>query len=292
MTAERVWTPEDTARMMRAPATGDDKYSRGVLGIATGSEAFPGAAVLGVEAAVRAGAGMVRYFGSPTPTGLVLQRRPEVVTGAGRVQAWLVGSGIPGALERTMDDNTHIGTALMDGVPVVIDAGALDRLQVATGPAVITPHYRELERTLQTTATPLTLDEIRADAAAAATHAAETLGVTVLLKGFTTHIASPGGEPIAVSLGTTWLATAGSGDVLGGVLGALLASHAADIAERGHEALAELAATAAALHGLAGVKASNGGPIAALDITRTLPGIISALLQMRDGEAPSAGIPT
>jgi NAD(P)H-hydrate repair Nnr-like enzyme with NAD(P)H-hydrate dehydratase domain len=98
-------------------------------------------------------------------------------------------------------------------------------------------------------------------------------------------VASPGGEPISVSLGTPWLATAGSGDVLGGVLGALLATHAADIEERGHAALAELAATAAALHGLAAVKASGGGPIAALDIARALPGVVAALLQMRDGDA-------
>ncbi|GAA4176112.1 hypothetical protein GCM10022287_22820 [Gryllotalpicola koreensis] len=271
--------------MLRAPARGDDKYSRGVLGVATGSEAFPGAAVLGVEAAVRTGVGMVRYYGPPTPTGLVLHRRPEVVTGTGRVQAWLVGSGIPGAIERTMDDNTHIGAALMAGVPLVIDAGALDRLQTVTSPAVITPHYRELERTLERTSAPLSLEEIQTDAAAAAARAAEALGVTVLLKGATTHIALPGGEPISVSLGTTWLATAGSGDVLGGILGALLASHAADISERGHAALAELAATAAALHGLAGVKASGGGPIAALDIARALPGVVAALLQMREGEA-------
>ncbi|GAA4165368.1 hypothetical protein GCM10022286_28410 [Gryllotalpicola daejeonensis] len=286
MTAERVWTPEDTARMLRAPVSGDDKYTRGVLGVATGSEAFPGAAVLGVEAAVRTGVGMVRYVGPPTPTGLVLRRRPEVVTGVGRVQAWLVGSGIPGAAQRTMDDNTHIGAALSDGAPLVIDAGALDRIDAAAGPAVIVPHFRELERTLERTKSPLTLDEIRADAAAAASRAAETLGATVLLKGSVTHVASPGGEPISVSLGTPWLATAGSGDVLGGVLGALLAGHADDIEKRGHEALAELAATAAALHGLAGVRASNGGPIAALDIARALPGLVAALLQMRAGGSP------
>ena len=281
MTAERVWTPGDTARMLRAPVAGDDKYTRGVLGVATGSEAFPGAAVLGVEAAIRTGVGMVRYVGSPTPTGLVLRRRPEVVLGPGRVQAWLVGSGIPGARERTMDDNTHIGAGLSAGTPLVIDAGALDRLNTAAGPAVIVPHYRELERTLEGTPSPLTLEEIRADAAAAASLAARTLGVTVLLKGTVTHIASPDGQPISVSLGTPWLATAGSGDVLGGVLGAILATNADDIAERGHEALAELAATAAAVHGLAGVKASSGGPIAALDIARELPGVVSALLQTR-----------
>jgi ADP-dependent NAD(P)H-hydrate dehydratase / NAD(P)H-hydrate epimerase len=267
--------------MLQAPVSGDDKYTRGVLGIATGSEPYPGAAVLGVEAAVRTGVGMVRYLGPATPTGLVLHRRPEVVMGQGRVQAWLVGSGIPGAEERDLEADERILLALGAGVPVVVDAGALDRLPALRGPAVITPHYRELERTLAGTATPLGLDEIRADAAAAAARAAETLGVTVLLKGATTHVAAPGGEPISVSLGTGWLATAGSGDVLGGVLGAFVAAHAADVELRGHAALAELAASAAALHGLAGVKASGGGPIAALDVARALPGVVAALLQAR-----------
>ena len=59
----------------------------------TGSEAYPGAAVLGVEAAWRTGLGMVRYLGSERPAGLVLAHRPETVTAEGRVQAWVIGSG-------------------------------------------------------------------------------------------------------------------------------------------------------------------------------------------------------
>ncbi|HEY0248472.1 MAG TPA: ADP/ATP-dependent (S)-NAD(P)H-hydrate dehydratase [Gryllotalpicola sp.] len=278
-TAERNWTAEDVARVLRAPGAGDDKYTRGVLGVATGSEPYPGAAVLGVEGAVRTGVGMVRYLGPATPTGLVLARRPEVVVGAGRVQAWLVGSGIPGEGERDHEDGLRILHALGSGVPVVVDAGALDRLGAARGPAVITPHYRELERVLAGTATPLTVDEIGADAATAALRAAETLGVTVLLKGATTHVAAVGARPVAVALGTPWLATAGSGDVLGGILGALVASHAVDVAERGPAALVELAASAAALHGLAGVAASGGGPIAALDIAEAVPRVVAALLR-------------
>lgn len=281
MTAERVWTPDDAARMLRAPGTDDDKYTRGVLGVATGSEAFPGAAVLGVEAAIRAGAGMVRYLGPATPTGLVLHRRPEVVVGEGRVQAWLVGSGMPAAAERTQHDQQRVGLAFGAGVPVVADAGALDRLRAATAPVVITPHYRELARVLEDADAALSVDEIAADAAAAAAHAANALGVTVLLKGATTHVAAPGQEPLSVSLGTNWLATAGSGDVLGGILGAIIAGAAADVEERGHAALAELAATAAAVHGLAGVKASAGGPIAALDIAHVLPAVIAELLRSR-----------
>jgi len=234
--------------------------------------------VLGVEAAIRTGAGMVRYVGPATPTGLVLHRRPEVVTGEGRVQAWLVGSGLPAAADRTQADQQRVFLAFGDGVPVVADAGALDRIGGGTAPIVITPHYRELERALADTSAALTADEIAADASSAASRAADTLGVTVLLKGATTHVAAPCGPSLAVSLGTHWLATAGSGDVLGGILGALVAGHAADVEERGHAALAELAATAAAVHGIAGVEASAGGPIAALDIADAVPGVIAQLL--------------
>ncbi|MCL2515741.1 MAG: NAD(P)H-hydrate dehydratase [Microbacteriaceae bacterium] len=282
MTGVRVWEPVDAARMLRAPGPDDNKYTRGVVGIATGSERYPGAAVLGVEGAMRTGVGMVRFLGSPMPTRLVLQRRPEVVVGGGRVEAWVVGSGLPPASERSQEDMSHMATALVSGAPLVVDAGALDRLMAAAGPAVITPHHAELARTLADTQAPLSIDEIKGDAAAAASRAADLLGVTVLLKGHTTHVAAPGGgAPIAVTLGTPWLATAGSGDVLSGILGALIAGHADDVTARGHEALAELAATAAALHGLAGVKASGGGPITALEVARAVPGVVAALLQTR-----------
>ena len=87
------WTAEHAAGVLRMPTASDDKYSRGVLGVRTGSERYPGAAVLGVEAAHRTGLGMVRYLGPERPAALVLARRPETVTADGRVQAWLIGSG-------------------------------------------------------------------------------------------------------------------------------------------------------------------------------------------------------
>src|SRR6476646_3403586 len=88
------WTLEDAGRVLRRPTATDDKYSRGVVGIRTGSDRYPGAAVLGVEAAWRAGIGMVRYLGPERAAQLVLARRPETVTADGRVQAWVVGSGM------------------------------------------------------------------------------------------------------------------------------------------------------------------------------------------------------
>src|SRR5918993_3549276 len=107
--SERVgsWTGEDAARALRKPTASDDKYSRGVVGLRTGSEAYPGAAVLGVEAAARTGVGMIRYLGPPAPSSLVLQRRPETVTADGRVQAWVIGSGTDAAA-RSADENAAL----------------------------------------------------------------------------------------------------------------------------------------------------------------------------------------
>lgn len=274
----RTWTAEDAGIWIAAPTDSDDKYSRGVLGIVTGSDLYPGAAVLGVEAAVRTGVGMVRYVGGGHPTGLVLQRRPEVVTATGRVQAWLVGSGMDAAT-RPEDDATRLRAALADGVPLVIDAGALDLVGDATGPVVITPHFRELAAALKAKAgsgAPAA-DAIAADPGAWAERAAELLDVTVLLKGHTTYVADPWGTRLNVSAGPAWLATAGSGDVLGGVLGALVATHARAVAGD-RSALAKLAATAAFVHGRAGERASAGGPIAALDIAEAIPRTIAELL--------------
>ncbi|MDH5146669.1 NAD(P)H-hydrate dehydratase, partial [Microbacterium sp. RD12] len=97
MSDVREWSRNDAAWFFRAPTVEDDKYSRGVVGVRTGSAAYPGAAVLGVEAAWRTGAGFVRYVGAPSAVAAVLSRRPETVGGpdAGRTRigAWVIGSG-------------------------------------------------------------------------------------------------------------------------------------------------------------------------------------------------------
>ncbi|MWV50530.1 NAD(P)H-hydrate dehydratase [Rathayibacter sp. VKM Ac-2803] len=270
----------EAAAVLRAPTADDDKYSRGVLGVTTGSERYPGAAVLGVEAAVRTGVGMVRYLGDERPTGLVLARRPEVVTSAGRVQAWLIGSGTDAA-DRSEDERGALLERLRSGVPVVLDAGALDLVGEATGPVIVTPHAGELSGMLARDGVDVDRRAVTADAAGWARRAAERFGACVLLKGSTTHVVA-GAAAHAVSGSTPWLATAGSGDVLGGVLGALLAGRAAD-AERDGRTLADddlagVAAASAVLHAEAGASASRGGPIAALDIAEHLPGVVARLL--------------
>ena len=274
------FTGEDAGRVVRRPREEDDKYSRGVLGVATGSERYPGAAVLGVEAAVRTGVGMVRYLGPERPSGLVLARRPEVVTGAGRVQAWAAGSGTS-AGDRSDSERRVLLEQLHSGVPVVLDAGALDLIGEVDGPVIATPHFRELASMLQRAGVEVDAAAIAADAAGWARRAAERFEVCVLLKGSTTHVVA-GDVALEVSGSTPWLATAGSGDVLGGVLGALLAGSSADAESRGtplsdHE-LAATAAAASVLHARAGASASAGGPIAALDIAEHLPRVVASLL--------------
>lgn len=280
----RSWGEREAAAWIAEPQESSDKYSRGVLGVVTGSDRYPGAAVLGVEGASRMGVGMIRYLGADRPADLVMRRRPEVVTAPGRVQGWLIGSGMDAA-SRPDDDAQRLRAALRDGTPLVVDAGALDLAGRASGPVIVTPHYRELATVLAQRADDdsdaVTADDIAADPAGWTARAAESLGVTVLLKGHTTYVAAPGGPRFRVTAGPAWLATAGSGDVLGGVLGALVATHAHEIDEDGHDALAALGATAAWVHGQAGERAADGGPIVALDIAGALPGVVRDLLRGR-----------
>lgn len=280
MTAWQEWTADDAAKWIAAPTAEDDKYTRGVLGVVTGSPDYPGAAVLGVEAAHRAGVGMVRYVGPRALRQAVLAKRPETVTVAGRVQAWLIGSGIDQGRRSfvLIGDLEH---ALSDRVPVVLDAGALDLVGTHTAPTVITPHARELANLLTAREIPATVEEVRADPRGWAERAASELGVAVLLKGAVTHVCDPDGDRFTVAAPTHWLATAGSGDVLGGILGALAATHHRELATNA-EALTALAATAAWVQGEAARSASavaSGGPVTALDIAAAVPSVVGTLLE-------------
>ena len=261
----------DARQWIAIPGPDDDKYSRGVLGFVTGSARYPGAAVLGVEAALHAGVGMVRYLGPGRATRLVLQRRPEAVTAGGRVQAWVLGSG-QDAAERDDSSAELLDRALAQQVPCVIDSGALDRVRDAAGPVVITPHAGELAGLLG-----IERGEVHDDPEGCAARAASELGATVLLKGHRSVVATPAGVRFTVTAPTTWLSTAGSGDALAGILGALVATHSAAVLED-HDVLADLAATACVLHGLAGERASGGGPFTVLGLCAELPAVIAELL--------------
>jgi hydroxyethylthiazole kinase-like uncharacterized protein yjeF len=204
------------------PGPQDDKYTQGVTGILAGSATYPGAAVLCTGAAVAATSGMVRYAGSAGQQ--VLSQWPEVIAApsaqaSGRVQAWAVGPGLG------TDDTgaAALWFALETDLPVIVDADALTILaahpDLVTGrsaPTVLTPHAGEFAR--------LAGSPPGADRVAATRKLADQLGATVLLKGNVTVVAEPGGPVYLNPAGESWAATAGSGDVLSGVIGALLAA--------------------------------------------------------------------
>ncbi|MGF2948434.1 ADP-dependent NAD(P)H-hydrate dehydratase [Microbacterium alcoholitolerans] len=280
----REWTRDDTIGFLRVPTAADDKYSRGVVALRTGSAAYPGAAVLGVEAAWRAGAGYVRYVGDAKDA--VLARRPETVAttdlGDARVGAWVIGSGTDAA-HRSDHEQLLLRRVLSGKAPVVVDAGALDLAVDASAPVLLTPHAGELARLREqlglrspdVTDAPDARNSLqRADAVA---ETSERVGAAVLLKGARTLIAAPHAVTIAVSNAPHWLSTAGTGDVLAGVLGALIAANP-------DRPLAETAAAGAWLHGHAAALASGavggavGHPIVALDVAEALPRAIADLL--------------
>lgn len=272
----RDWSRSDTAGFVRAAAADDDKYSRGVVALRTGSLAYPGAAVLGVEAAWRAGAGFVRYVGEQRPADAVLARRPETVAGHDvgrtRVDAWVIGSGTDAA-SRSAEEEEALRDLLAGRARVVVDAGALDLVERASAHVLVTPHLGEFARLRER----LGLRPSGADRAAAAAEVAAELGATVLLKGSRTLIVAPDGEGVSLPVGTGWLATAGTGDVLAGVLGALLAANP-------QASVLEAAAAGAWLHGRAARIASGtegagpGHPIVAMDVAQALPTAIADVL--------------
>ncbi|MGQ0847249.1 MAG: NAD(P)H-hydrate dehydratase [Sporichthyaceae bacterium] len=248
------------------PGPADDKYSRGVLGIVAGSAGYPGAAALTVAGAQGAGAGMIRFVGAPEIGRAVLAGAPEVVvsegrpTQAGRVQAWVVGPGM--GTDEAAD--VLLRDVLSSDVPVLVDADGLTLLAhngfpERRAPTLFTPHAGELARLLGTDRA-----SVEASRLAHARQAAERFGVHVLLKGSTTVVVGPGGtEAWANSTGSAWSATAGSGDVLSGVAGALLAAGLP---------MGRAGALAAHVHGLAAQKASDlGRPVTAGDIAAHVP---------------------
>jgi hydroxyethylthiazole kinase-like uncharacterized protein yjeF len=260
----------DVAALLWQPPGDSDKYRRGVLGILAGSDRFTGAAALAVGGALRGGAGMVRLVSAGPAVAVVRQHWPEaltVVTGdgpqagheveaAGRVQAWVAGPGM-GTDEAARN---RLAAVLGTDLPVLVDADGLTLIAQERGllpraaPTLLTPHAGELARLLGTDPADVAARRLEHARAAAA-----DFGVTVLLKGSTTVIAPAGGGQVLVNpTGTSWLATAGTGDVLSGLAGALLAQGLA---------VTEAAVAAAFLHGIAARRAAAGMTSAGTGLT-------------------------
>ncbi|MFI0261259.1 NAD(P)H-hydrate dehydratase [Streptomyces sp. NPDC017056] len=251
----------DVADLLPRPSAESDKYRRGVVGVVAGSARYPGAAVLAVSGALRGGAGAVRYVGPAVDA--VLAQFPETLvhagppSKAGRVQAWVIGPGIG-------DDSDAMADVLDSDVPVLVDADGLRFLDPARvrdrgAPTLLTPHAGEAAALLGADRT-----EVEAARLHSVRELAGRYGATALLKGSTTLVADAAGGPVRANpTGTGWLATAGSGDVLSGLTGSLLAT---GLPAR------DAAAAGAYLHGLAArlAAAPDGAPILATDVAGAL----------------------
>jgi hydroxyethylthiazole kinase-like uncharacterized protein yjeF len=276
----KKWTARDAAKCIITPSDLDHKYSRGVLGVITGSAKYPGAAVLTSSAASATGIGMIRFHSSSGLAHLVLHATPSVVVQPGKVTAWLIGSGIEA--KKYSDITTWLRhrwfkLAKLQSVPTVLDAGALHLAGSLEQPTLITPHSGELSKLLTARGVSVSAEAIEGNPKKWVQEAADTLGVTVLLKGATTYVANDT-VLIELPIATPWLATAGTGDVLAGIIGALVATNTVEILND-YNHLAYVAATGAFIHGRAAATASNGGPINAEAIIVAIPRVISQIIK-------------
>ena len=254
-----AWEPSDVAAAWPVPGAVAHKYSRGVVAVDTGSQRYPGAAVLSVLGAVHAGAGLVRFAGPDALAPRVIDAAPNVVVGDGRADARLLGCGWG---ERAYGAGV-VAAAVASGVPLVVDADALRCLPARLHPDVLlTPHAGELARLLGCDRA-----EIERDPLAAVRAAVERFDATVLLKGATQLVQTPG-TPTAVAVpGPAWTAQAGSGDVLAGMCGALLAAGLRP---------AQAALTAASVQAL--TAAAHPGPVPPQELAREFAGTVTALV--------------
>ncbi|MFC0204843.1 NAD(P)H-hydrate epimerase [Novosphingobium soli] len=207
---------------LRAPAADSHKYTRGFLAVVGG--AMPGAAVLAAMAAQGSGAGYVKLFADSkrnVPADLVVDEGPLAdVLGDDRNTAVLVGPG----LGRDGTARERLAIALAEAVPVVADADALvllgpRALAARAAPLVVTPHEGELvalERAFGLDGAGTRPDRALALATAA--------GAIVVAKGPDTVVAAPDGRLACAARGSSWLSTAGTGDVLAGVIASRVAT--------------------------------------------------------------------
>ena len=251
----KKWTARNTAKCIITPSDLDHKYSRGVLGVITGSAQYPGAAVLTTSAA-------------------------SAVVQPGKVTAWLIGSGIDA--KKYSDITTWLRhrwfkLTTLQSVPTVLDAGALHLAGSLEQPTLITPHSGELSKLLTARGITVSAEAIEGNPKMWVQEAADTLGVTVLLKGAKTYVAN---DSVLIELpaATPWLATAGTGDVLAGIVGALVATNTVEILND-YNQLAFVAATGAFIHARAAEVASNGGPINAEAVIAAIPRAISQIIK-------------
>jgi NAD(P)H-hydrate epimerase len=255
--------------------TRDTKYTAGAVLVVGGSPGMTGAAALTARAALRADAGYVTLAvpaeSLPVIETLALEpvkldwEEDDAVTriseAAQRAGALAVGPGLGRG-----DDRPALVRELLERVslPAVVDADGLFGLEPVerNAPTVLTPHAGELARLLGVDSEWVAAHRLRA-----AREAADRYGAVVLLKGADTIVAAPGGGTVVCDLGPPSLATAGTGDVLTGVVASFLA--------KGMEP--QTAAAAAAItHGRAAALVEPQAGLVASDVVETLPRALDA----------------
>lgn len=267
------WEAVDVARVWPFPTSESDKYGRGVVGLDAGSDHYPGAGLLALGGAVHTGAGMVRFLGPESLRAAVVAEFPNVVHGEGRCQAYLCGPGW-GSGDHLRD---RLADRLADGLPTVVDADGLGLLPdptTALGERVLlTPHAGELARLLG-----VERAEVEEDPLTRVREAADLTGATVLLKGATQYVATPGspqGGTVHLPVqGPAWTGQAGSGDTLAGMCATLLAA-----------GLDACTAAVAAASVQAITARSHPGPHPPQEVARRLPDTIAELEELREVRA-------
>lgn len=276
---------KQAAGVMRFPSNSDSKYSRGTVALAVGSDKYPGAAVLCANGAILSGAGYVRYYGSERCSNMVLISRPETVLGAGKADAWVVGSGvadIENDFRREFICSLICSKTVQTDSYVAINAGALPIFAQSVaqnakkhsdfdsdigksdskpdnkpdnGRFVITPHCGEAAKIFAQFGIDVSHEQISAQPVDYATKLSNLLGCCVILKGGQTVIAHER-DVFKITCSTHWLATAGTGDVLAGIAGTILAQNAQAL-RSGSLSLAQAASAAVWIHSVAGSIAAN-----------------------------------
>jgi len=259
-------TGSDVARLFPRRPAESHKGTYGTLGVVGGADGMAGAPALAAQAAFRAGAGKVVVSAPEAVRHVVHLLCPEATTAAEEVDpsSWQAAAVGPG-LGQTPESRTRLDRARKAPVPAVFDADALNLAGADPAffrrefPTVLTPHPGEAARLLGTSTARIGLDRT-----GAASELARGSGAVVILKGFRSVVADPGGRIAFVLSGNPGMATGGAGDVLTGIVGAFLA--------RGLDGWTA-AAAGAYLHGLAGDLASERlgeEALTASDIVRAL----------------------
>lgn len=264
--APEAVTARDVAPLLPRRPTAAHKGTFGTLGVVGGAWGMAGAAALAARSAFRCGAGKVVVVAEESSRAAIHALVAEATTATALPASGLTALAVGPGLGTSPASRALLGAALSSGLPAVLDADALNILagmpEVLAGrtvPTVLTPHPGEASRLL---GVPTAV--VVAEPEGVARRLAEKSGATVVLKGFRSVVAAPEGRIARVLAGNPGMATGGSGDVLTGVVGALLA--------RGWPAW-EAAAGGAFLHGLAGDLAAERlgeETLAAADVAEAL----------------------